>query len=62
MRKRPLLRRLSSLGRVFVALALLGALWAGTYTAIGDANERAAARRVQDRVFLAEALADPLAR
>jgi signal transduction histidine kinase len=54
------LRWVSPFGRVAVALALLAALWFGTSTAIDDASKKAAGPRVQDRRFLAQALAQPL--
>jgi signal transduction histidine kinase len=54
-------RRLSSLGRVFVALALLGGLWFATLKAVNDATDRGQAGRLADRTQLARIVSAPVA-
>lgn len=61
VRIRPLLRRLSSLGRIFIALALLAAVWVTAAAGVEIATDQAEERRLEDRRELAKAYAAPLA-
>jgi signal transduction histidine kinase len=60
MRKRPLARRLSSLGRIFVALVLLAGLLYVTVHEIHVAADQSDEPRITDRALLAGQLVKPL--
>jgi signal transduction histidine kinase len=53
MRTRPLVRRLSSLGRLFVALVVLVGVWLVALRGVDAATKQAEARRLDDRRELA---------